>query len=148
MKTDWAYLAGFFDGEGCISVQKSKSYRNPLNPAKYYTVRLSTANTNKDVIDYLEKLWGQKLRVYTRKMSDPRGNRRPCYHLECDKKDAVITFLKGIYPYSIIKKRQIELALRLIEHIAINNYMGRVVPKKIIEYREKLVTEIKICKQS
>lgn len=143
MKNNWSYLAGFFDGEGCITVQKSKSYRNKNNPARYYSIRLSTANTNLDVIQHLEKIWGRKLRAYVRKMKDNRLKRRPCYHLEVDRKGAVFQFLKGIYPYSIVKRKQIKLALKLMKHLEDHQYMGGKVPEKVILYRNRLADQIK-----
>ena len=52
-KMNWIYLAGFFDGEGCISLFKSK-----VSKYKKYELRptLFLTNTNKEIMKQVYNL--------------------------------------------------------------------------------------------
>jgi len=53
--TDGAYAAGFVDGEGCIAVVRSFA---PQRGRYYYGVNVVVANTNREVLDWMQTLWG------------------------------------------------------------------------------------------
>jgi len=92
---DNAYVAGLFDGEGCIHVQKNcqmKVYLTQKDP---------------EILYLLKKQYGG--RVYTKQ--DGNENYTAQWQL-CPKKD-MESFLKAIQPHSIIKRSQIELALQM-----------------------------------
>jgi hypothetical protein len=53
--TDWAYAAGFVDGEGCIAV--SRSFIPARN--KYgYSVQVVVANRDRPVLEWMQESWG------------------------------------------------------------------------------------------
>jgi len=53
--TDWAYAAGFVDGEGCIAVTRCFV----PSRAKYtYSVSVVVANRERAVLDWFKDLWG------------------------------------------------------------------------------------------
>lgn len=95
-----AHAAGFFDGEGCISLAISKTGTAHI--------RTSVANTNKEVIEYLQTQFGGRF------FNRPNKKQSKCkdsftwvlYGKDC------IRFLKLIKPWIIIKREQISL----VEH--------------------------------
>lgn len=100
---DDIYFAGFFDGEGCVSINKtSGGKRKYTRPG--FQLRLNVANTNFDVLYALQNKYGGK--VYERKKKNARtyGNwiavSRQCIN-------PITLWL----PYSIVKTKQLEIAL-------------------------------------
>ena len=52
--TDWAYAAGFVDGEGCIAI--TRSFVIARN--KYaYSVAVVVSNGDRSVLDWMRDLW-------------------------------------------------------------------------------------------
>jgi hypothetical protein len=52
-----AYLAGFLEADGCISIRKFK--RNKRRRKDYYGGVVSIVNTNKGILEYFHKLIGK-----------------------------------------------------------------------------------------
>ena len=102
-----AWVAGFFDGEGCVIVEYSKS----AGSARGWRTRL-LATVTQTSIPCLEKI--QDKLGGTIKVSDNRTaeTRRWAvqYTLTYSNQEAH-NFLKAIAPYSVVKKEQIDLAL-------------------------------------
>jgi hypothetical protein len=95
-EVEWAWCAGLFEGEGCISF-------TGLN-----CVRLSVANCDYEVLDKLDALWpstnGVKLH------HEQRGNHSACYAWEIGERDRVRGFLTGILPWLCTRRRKRALA--------------------------------------
>ena len=134
------YLAGFFDGEGCIYVSRKKGKKK--NP--YYNVRLSIANTDKRVIDLIENSFSGFVQ---RIMKDNRPNRRPYFVVEIYKRDKVLEFINMIYDHSIIKKEQLSVGKELLLHLKMSK-SGTPVEDYIIKYRDNLVAMLSYLKVS
>lgn len=91
------YVAGFFDGEGCVTFLKN-------GKAIYVTAHLT--NNDRRVLDEMHEKYGGC--VYTRlRNGDPR--RKTTYSWQVSGTKA-IAFLREIYPYLVIKKPQAEVA--------------------------------------
>jgi len=93
VKTEYAYIAGLFDGEGTIHIS------NQL----YLAARLR--NTNRLTLEWIQRLYG-----FGHIYSDTRRV-RPCYSLEFASNQA-LEFLKPLLPYLRIKKTQANLAFK------------------------------------
>jgi len=120
-KSTAAYIAGFTDGEGYLSIIKDDRRNNfRRNPA--YTCVIKIANTNKEIIDWLHLSYGGTL--HHRKMG---GNSKDayCWTLTGTK---LVPFLQKIYPYLRIKKKQVDV---------INKYRGTVIPSSYIHIERK-----------
>lgn len=144
-----AYIAGFTDGEGYISILKDSRTNNfRRNPS--YTCVLKIANTNTEIIAWLHKSYGGT--VYHRKMN---GNAKDadCWTLAGPK---LVPFLRKIYPYLRIKQKQVDIINRFratmapssyeyIERVAQNG--GRFVSKttrpEILKLREELYQQVR-----
>lgn len=87
-----SYLAGFFDGEGCISVNSNGS------------IQLRVINTSKKVLDKFPEEFGGK--VLPRKQIV----NKPQYHWSIYGEDAINAAVK-LLPFCIEKKSQLETIL-------------------------------------
>lgn len=103
-KQDLIYYAGFFDGEGCVSLCKKKG--NSYKRGYSYQLVVTIANTNKNILEPLHKEHGGYYQRVENK-STPQGRDIYVWRILCDKG---LRFLKDIYPFVRMKKRQIEIA--------------------------------------
>lgn len=87
-----SYLAGFFDGEGCISVNSNGS------------IQLRVINTSKAVLDKFPEEFGGKV------LSRKQIVNKPQYHWSIYGEDAIKAATK-LLPFSIEKKSQLEVIL-------------------------------------
>jgi len=94
------YIAGFFDGEGCISIHKVADY--------YYQLTVVISSTSKEPLELLKNQYGGSLLC-----RPASGNRQPCWQWKIR---AVRTkkFLLDIFPWLIIKRPQAAVALEFL----------------------------------
>jgi len=100
-KTDLAYLAGLFDGEGCIM-------RRRYGRRVYYHIQIT--NTYEPVMDWLQSYGG---RVQARR-PDLNERWKPKFDWCISRKLDVYAFLLCVLPYLKIKRQQ---ALEALEGI-------------------------------
>jgi len=105
--TDWAYAAGFVDGEGCIAITR---WFAPLRGRYYYGVHVVVSNSNRDVLDWMHSIWGG----WVVPVSNRKGNERPAWHWRLATTGAK-PFLTGIRPWLRIKSVQCDNALDMGE---------------------------------
>lgn len=107
-ETDWAYAAGFVDGEGCIAVSRS------FTEAKarfHYSVQIVLANRDRSVLDWMQATWGGWV------VAVAPGSRRgqACWNWRCPTGFNAKPFLNGIRPWLKIKMAQCDNALLMID---------------------------------
>jgi len=99
-KTDLAYIAGFFDGEGCIYIGKSGGWHH---------LRVTASQANEWIITWLKFSFGGSVN----KMTCETGYRqRWQWHAEGSN---AYEFLTSILPYIKLKKAEAELAIQFQE---------------------------------
>jgi hypothetical protein len=111
-ETEKAYLAGFIDGEGSIGIYPD--YRSSRN----YRLVLTVSNTNKDVIDWIANIVGEKhsrqVKVKTTKdcpsWQGEKDRWKDCYSIWFGSGIAQ-SVLKEVFPYLIVKKQQATIAI-------------------------------------
>jgi len=130
---DLAYIAGFFDGEGCISLGRKKdgSYR------RHYTYQLvvTVSNTKPEILEFLHRHFGGHFRKI-KNPSTKNGKTVYVWALLCRK---ALNFIKTIYPYLKLKKRQAELAIKfytLVNPYGCNKYDPEKWKQKDLIYNE------------
>jgi hypothetical protein len=107
-----AYTAGFFDGEGCVSIARYLQRGRP-----YHTLAIIFTNTDLQVLEWLRQRWGG----YISKPTEPANPRhRPARHLRFSAGPAR-PLLLAMLPHLIIKKSQVEIALEFIESRSANH---------------------------
>ena len=96
----FAYLAGFFDGEGYAGVSDSSEGR--------FQAQISVCNTNREPLDYYLALFGGTVRIMHPGVSSP-GQKQTLYRWYLGGRDKIKTFIKTMLPYSVVKAGQLEL---------------------------------------
>lgn len=127
-----AYIAGFFDGEGCVVISKRKPYRDK----KYTSYNLVTniSNTDKDVVDYIHSVIGGSIR------ENKKGKRyRVCY-ANVFSSEQSYQLLKYLLPYLKVRRKQAELAIKFQE--VVNSSKNWKLTKEELYERDKIRQEI------
>lgn len=126
------YLAGFFDGEGSISLFP----RNPLKGSGYF-LRVNVTNTNREVLDILKEHFGGRIIIILK----PGIIRKDCYRwtIESDKAGK---FLITIRDKIRIKKERLEVAIKYLETVE-KIPSGKIIPKEVQRKRKLLYSLMK-----
>lgn len=105
-KIDLAYIAGFFDGEGCINISR---VRNPKSPqySIQYSLKVIVGSTDEWACRRLKFMFGGNI---TKQQREENSNQKLCYHWQASSKIAG-EFLKAIYPYLHLKRDRAEIAI-------------------------------------
>jgi len=93
------YIAGLFDGEGCIMLSQFRGN-------SYIQLRVNVNLTNETIPTILHECFGGSLMIVP-----PKGNNKQQWMWRAIGKYAG-EFLRLIYPYLIIKKEQAELGIK------------------------------------
>ena len=101
-KVDLAYVAGIFDGEGCICLRSSKR--------RSYTLDVSIVNTNEWLMQWLKFAFGGNCYSMQYKSNEER-NWKPCWRWALASNKAM-NFLELIHPYLRLKKPQADIAIK------------------------------------
>ena len=96
--TEIAYIAGFFDGEGCIRIKHANQGGN-----SYYVIAHIT-NTNELILGMVKNLFGGNIRV------QEKGRNKKVFSWSISTSEAV-DFLKTIEPFLNEKQEQALLAI-------------------------------------
>jgi len=93
----WAYVAGFFDGEGSVVDYSSKNYRCHTH------YEICMVQKDRAVLDEIQSFLG-----YGRVSKHGED----CWMLKIHRHADQTDFMEGVLPYSIVKRRQLEEARR------------------------------------
>jgi len=129
---DYSYIAGFFDGEGYINIQKKTPNSKSGSP---YWLLISMANTNKQVLDEIQKLIGGTVLFH----KGSQGKRFH-YRLSLYNKQAY-EFLISVREFLIVKQKEADIAISFQESLRPH---GSRIPLNSEEllFREKCRVEI------
>lgn len=136
MRSIDVYAAGFFDGEGCVSIQrawdrKSHCYR--------WLMLVQVANQNRFVLEKLRKVYGGGIAVQT------SGRRRPLYLWQLTGSKTG-TFLAKLRPWLIVKKKQAQIGIEFRSLLSHRNWFR--VPKKNLKRRLLLLRRLRALNSS
>ncbi len=120
------YWAGLFDGEGCVMI---------TNMGR---VQVSVTQKNPEVLQILHKEFGGHIYVKSSKILDPIS------HWKATGKGESLVFLSAIYPYSIIKKKEIEIGIRALDLVHKRNIFDGCTPLTDSELDERLGLRIEM----
>lgn len=90
-----AYIAGLFDGEGCVSIHK-------VSNRQTYDLVVDVANQNIEILQVIKEYFGGSIREVI------RGSK--VYKISLSSNQA-LTFLYAVHPYVFIKRKQLEVAI-------------------------------------
>jgi hypothetical protein len=101
---NWSYIAGFFDGEGCISLQTTR-----MQVSIYQSGSIGQS-TLEEIQQWLT-LEGIDSNLYHRKRFGTLS-KKEMWELRISSRESQLKFLKSIRPYSRIKKILIQDCMR------------------------------------
>lgn len=108
------YASGFFDGEGCISITYTRLRGRKSNveiPIMGLRMVVLISNTNVEVLELFRAKYGGYIH---RSNSRKPGHHKELYTLRWNKTEEQIKLLMDVYPFSIVKKEAINIALKFI----------------------------------
>lgn len=127
-----AWLAGFWDGEGSITVFQTKR----RNKTDKYNASLVLTNTDEHVILHTIKLldrFGINLHLFKRVSNTEKH--KDSYQLTTRNMVTIKKILTLLLPYLVCKKAQAELTLRYIDS-RLKNLKGQYKEEEIDIYKE------------
>jgi hypothetical protein len=136
-----AYLAGLFDGEGCITILKTSPKRRAISCS--YRVTLEMNMTDGDQMEYLQKITG--IGYITRHKVYSRPNCRDRWQWTINK-DESVELLYQIYPYLVLKKPQAALLIEFVENFVKTRRLANRVDPLLQEKKEEYYLMIKQLK--
>ena len=121
----YSYIAGLFDGEGCINMfsQRNKSY-----------MRIDIINTNKECLELVQGCFGGKIHIRNRPIKTQ-------YDLVLGG-DTARNMLETILPYLIITRSRAELAIAFQGLVGLQS-SAKPVPSVVIEARNILHSKLR-----
>jgi hypothetical protein len=136
-----AWAAGFFDGEGCVIIELSSS------PKSTYGQRTSlhatvTQTSTPCLQKYVDRFGGS---IKTAQHTCPNSSRWAVQYTWSVRNEKAINFLREIYPYTVVKKEQIEVALKYPLGSANGKKYGSVknpIPEEVWKTRLALRLEL------
>ena len=109
-----AYLAGLFDGEGCVTYKQYLERRNNRpNKTRVWRIRLEISMTDLKTIEAAHQMFG----CGTTRPKHVKEGRLPQWRWTCSHRDALYCS-KGMVPFSITKKEKL---LNIIKHYEIKD---------------------------
>lgn len=140
---DKAYIAGFFDGEGCVGYYNAS--KTMKNRPSYFHTSVQVCNIDPCVIKWVAETTGVGRCQITR-FKDKK--RRTAYQWQIGKKADVIVFLNAIRPYLKVKAAQVDM---ILGHLALeSSYVkkhGSVIPERVLA-RQRVADAMKHLKWS
>ena len=128
-----AYYAGFFDGEGSVSI--CKHYENK----KTLITVVSISQVDPRPLQRLKEKYGGCLMLLKTKPVKNNGTSKPIWKWQVTNRQ-IEQFLQDIYPYLIVKKDEVDLALSVRKTMRTKKEQGfwRHTPEDVAVEREKI----------
>ena len=143
-----AYWAGLFDGEGCIRINR---WAKPGSTHVRYNLFCTLGITHRPTVELMAKQFDGHLSM---NRHDLRNSNCRIQFLCTLASQKAAKFLREIRPFTSIKSDEIDVALKLQDHIDRTPYVRtgrRGIPRDgyeaIREYRESLYREIRDLKK-
>ncbi len=125
-QTTLAYIAGFFDGEGSVTIGRSPSGSGQPN----HTLVAAIGNTNQEILVWAHSLFGGHLCL--RKRNNPKWKDMLQWSLQTCK---ALAFLEAIRPYLRVKAQVVDVAIAYQR----TKYMsgGKKLSRETIQWRDE-----------
>jgi hypothetical protein len=131
-----SYLAGFFDGEGCIVLHKSRPRKKEHNPTYY--AEACVASVDKQSVMLFKLHFGGN--VYLRKAQT--RTTRPIWAWQISAKQS-INFFEVILPYLRLKKEQATIAFMFQKKQSYGDRSGLYIDKQVAaETAKKIISDL------
>lgn len=132
-QTDFAYIAGYIDGDGCFYIGKYK----PKNRLKHkYIVSIVISSVNKHVLESFKKKFGGSVTL----VKQEHDNCKALYHFSIAKRNT-LKLARSIEPYLIEKKEECLTAIQFASSNDIGNIEECLNKMAIIKDVSNLVSK-------
>jgi len=108
-KEEKAYIAGFIDGEGCITFIKHMK-RDDIS----WEPKLEITNTDKNVLEWIAEKIPESSLYYQEEDRNEIWKTR--HYLRINKRKDLLSILKNVEPYLIVKSEQAKLMIEFLEN--------------------------------
>jgi hypothetical protein len=143
---EWAQLAAYIDGEGCILIDRRPNKKHP-EWAPNYLVSVIVSNSDPRLIVWSKQTFGG----FITNQKDPRirkTSKRVLYGWRTSTRDSRWV-LEHCLPYLIIKREQAEIALAMFDTFADKKYSRwNPMPDEVRARRDSLVVSIREMKKT
>ncbi len=130
-ETDRAYIAGLFDGEGCVSYkQYNRKRKHNKKPYPTWQIRLEIAMTDKSVLVWLNEVLGVGTVGEKRYKSRYALGWKKQWRWRCSHRDAFYVCCL-IWPWSHIKLPEIQ---KIIQHYSERKL--KIINDKVVDLKE------------
>lgn len=131
-----SYVAGFFDGEGCVTFQ---AYYKKGKYEKYprIVMQINITQTSKEVLEYIQKEFGGSIHFKKSK----NINHKSCYKLVLTNRENMKFFLENIVEFCIVKHDDIILGLEFVNTLRSENLGCVSLPEEVHNIRRKIYNE-------
>lgn len=143
------YIAGFMDGEGCLSVHQCGIAKKKLANGiireyfKGWTITVSMSNANKEVLEFIQSKMGGT--IYTN-IDKRKPNHNINYALTFTKQESIKNLLEPLLPFLIVKGKQAKIILQYLNsRMSKNKKNGQAFPYTPKEM--ELLKQLKIAQQ-
>lgn len=133
------YAAGFFDGEGCVRIDRG---RNPHNGRRYYALHVIVVNTYLPVLQELRERYGGVVKPRQR----AKSHWKPSFQWRVCSKDALV-FLRDVLPHLRVKRREAEIAIAFQEGMKKHGNRFSVTPPEVVSDRAAMCEELATLKR-
>lgn len=142
---DWARLAAFIDGEGCISIIRNVK-KARANGGCQLVMAVYLGGNDPRLAGWLKTTFGMG-NTWIRKQKYQGKEWRPFYGWKVTGANAK-TLLQGCYPYLLLKKEQADIALafQALVHPTGNKHCRRSLTLENYNQREMLKVEMERLK--
>lgn len=140
---DWAYAAAMMDGEGSFSITHGTGKSKAGKPYPLFDSKVMISNTSVELMEWLKERFGgyyfESVKHISKKAkANGQNSLRVCYRWISNTYKLQEWFVRGIFPYLVIKQRQAEVALEFL------SLFGQKVPEKRKELRETMLALNKV----
>lgn len=137
-ETEKAYLAGFFDGEGCVGY-----YKRADKSCKFSYVSLVALSQT----DFRPILWVSE-KVGFGSVITKNGKKHIEHQWTTNKRQHVHEFLEAILPYLILKKEQAEILLAHLQVEGFEPFKKGSVTSEVVARRDEVYLKLRALKTS
>jgi hypothetical protein len=135
------YFAGLFDGEGCVTIDKTKIVGTLKTPSYRLTVQI--AMIDRRPLDVMKRVYGGGVYLSSwTELTKAQGYRW------CAVSRVAADFLRRIEPYLMVKPEEVEVALAFQEHVRRTPHGGKKqTAEASLKYREECRLKLQALKR-
>ena len=135
-KSSIVWVAGFFDGEGCFSIDLRKEPTSKLGFSCYPRIRIALQQSDKFVLEKIQVLLGGKISTRNPQKSWRKGAKPQSLWSIYGWKDC-LRISKTIQPHLILKAERCIIFIKIIEKVLNERKIS-----KTKKWNEKLLVEV------